>query len=113
MYLLALNDGGCLNTIFDVLQSNADSGARVLAFSQLSRFHEVSQTDSQRIVTATLKALADDAPAMRIAAARALSGFSPAIALPALQNAITAEQVEAVKIQMQSSLQHLREQEAH
>jgi len=113
MYLLALDDESCLNTVFEVLQSNANSGLRTLAFSQLSRFHKLSQVDSERVATATLKALTDETPAMRIAAAKAVSGFSSAIAVPALQSAIAKEQIEAVKVQMQSSLQRLREQETH
>jgi|SRR5271166_311218 len=113
MYMLDLDDESCLNAIFEVLQSNADSGSRVLALSQLSRFHKVSQDDSQRIVTATLRALADEMPTVRIAASRALSRFPPAVAVPSLQNAIAREQDEGVKILMQSSLQHLREQETH
>ena len=111
MYLLNLDDESCLNTIFEVLQSSTDSGSRVLAFSQLSRFHKLSQDDSQRVIAASFKALSDETPAMRIAASRALSARPPDIAVPALQNAIAKEQNEAVKMQMQSSLQHLREQQ--
>jgi HEAT repeat protein len=113
MYMLDLDDESCLNTIFEVLQSNADSSSRVLAFSQLSGFHKLSQDDSQRIVNVTLKALGDETTAMRIAASRALSGFPPAIGVPALQNAIAKERNEAVKMQMQSTLQHLHEQETN
>jgi HEAT repeat protein len=82
-----------------------------LALSRISSFHKASPDDS--IVTATLKALADETPAIRIAASKALSGFPPAISVPSLKNAIAIEQDETVKMQMQPSLQHLRERETH
>jgi len=113
MYMFDIDDEGCLDTVLEVLQSNADSGLRVLALSRISSFHKVSPDDSQRIVTATLKALAEETPAIRIAASKALSGFPPAISVPSLKNAIAIEQDETVKMQMRSSLQHLREQETH
>ena len=112
-YLLDLGDENCLNAVFDVLQSGGSFGTRVSALSLLPRFQHVSEDDSRRIVGATLKALVDTSPALRIAASDTLARLGTVAAIPSLESSIAKERNEAVRSQMQTDLQSLREKKEH
>jgi len=108
-YTLDLDDKTCLSAALDVLQSKDGVGVRVLALSQLSRFRHASENDSQRIVSATLKALADPAPEIRIAATDTLSSLQSARAIPALENALAKERDDTVRSHIETTLELLRD----
>jgi len=107
MYLLDVGEGSCLNSTLDLMQSGADSSARVLALSQLHRFPTVSADDSKRIEAVILLALRDQTPQVRIAASGAASRLAPPVAISTLTSAIAVEQDEAVKSRMQLDMQRV------
>jgi HEAT repeat protein len=108
-YMLDLGDEHCLGTIFDVLESRTAFGTRTLALSLLPRFKKVSDADSQRIIAATVSALADPMPDVRIAASHTISSLAATIAIPSLEDAIAKETEDTVRSRMQVDLQRLQE----
>src|SRR5262249_2130723 len=72
-YLLDLQNEECLDAVIQVFESETDTAVRVLALSQLPRFHQVTKADSKRIAGVAASALENRAADVRVAASDTLS----------------------------------------
>ena len=108
-YMLDLGNESCLGAIFDVLRSKSDSSTRLLALSLFTRFSHVSEADSKRIIEATVRALADPMPDVKMAASDTLVSLEATAAIPAVEDAIAKETEDSVRLRMQIDLQELQE----
>jgi HEAT repeat protein len=108
-YMLDLGNESCLGAIFDVLQLKSDSSTRLLALSLFTRFSHVSEADSKRVVEATIRALTDPMPNVKVAASDTLVSLEATAAIPAVEDAIAKETQDSVRSRMQADLQRLQE----
>lgn len=111
-YLLDVNDGSCLDAALSVLESDSEGGSRMQALSLLPKFKKVSEADSRKIYTLSIKALTDPVPAVRITASNTLVDLGNRSAIPELQNAIVAEHDEVIRSAIEVNLHRLEEKKA-
>jgi HEAT repeat protein len=106
MYMLPLGSGICFKSALELLRSDPDSRSQVL--SLLTRYRSSSKEERDEILDAIGKCLADESAAVRIQASLALRTLADPAAIPELEQAITAEQDNTVRSQMQASLKYLQ-----
>jgi len=107
-YLLDLKRDDCLNATLDMLQSAGDPDTQIQALSLLPRFQNASKQQSQKILDAIVKNLADPAPAVRINASIVLARIGDPLGIPYLQTALASEREEVVRLQMEADLKRLQ-----
>ncbi len=106
-YLLNLHDDGCLTAVMELMETQDDQ-AKIDALGVLPRFQHLSKEEFEKLGQLTQSSLTAQTPALRIAAAHALSNMKDIAAIPALENAIANEQDGAVRSAMQSDLKTLQ-----
>jgi HEAT repeat protein len=109
MYILDTKNKGCVSVVENFLLSAPDSGSRQLAFSEITRFQDVSDADAHKIFAALVTSLGDTDAMIRMGASAALAELGNQSAVPELQKAIAAESGDAVRSKIQHDLQKLQE----
>ena len=97
----------CLNALLELAET-APTGYRIQAFSILAKLHDLSAEDSQRVFTAVMSSLQAAQPSLRIAASQAAKELGNIAAIPELEKALTKEQEDPVRFQMERDLAGLR-----
>jgi HEAT repeat protein len=106
-YLEWMHNDKCDNAVIEVLRSGGDRDARILALSLIPSLH-FSGNDSKRAFEATVEALTDDSPSVRMTASSALSKLGNTSAVPYLEGALRKEENESCILQMRRDLERLR-----
>jgi len=106
MYMLPREDKACFRAALDLLRDDPDSRGQVL--SLLPQYRDASKEESDEILEATTRCLADQSAAVRIQASITLGTLANPSAIGDLQRAIATEGDEVVRSQMQRSLQQLK-----
>jgi HEAT repeat protein len=106
-----LNGGNdsCSTAVVEILESNADHDYLASALTLAPRFRHATSNDSQKIFHLMVGALQDKEPSVRISAGDALRTLGSASAIPYLENAVTKEENEAVRSQLQAALEALQQ----
>ena len=110
-YLLDANDESCLDAVLGILESSPDE--RQVALSLLPKFKNVSEDQSRKIYTSTIKSLTDASPAVRLTASHTCVALANAAAIPELQRAIAYEENKDVRREMENALGRLQERVKH
>lgn len=112
LYMLRFNDESCFSGVISILQSKPEKGEGEIniatAMSLVPSFHNLSPSDEQRLITLTMKHLADPAPFARITASQTLTKVGGADLIPVLQQAITEEKDDVTRSAMQAELVKLQ-----
>lgn len=102
-YLLRSGEPSCLDAMLSILKTG-DSETRVQVLSWLQEF---PTSNSEEVRNALRESLADSAPTVRIVASDTLAKTGTSADVPYLKAAISGEQDQTVRLQMQSSLRYL------
>jgi HEAT repeat protein len=108
-YLLRLNRDSttCLSGVLDLLKGGSN-GDRMVAAELLSRYHNLSKEDSEKVFTGLGGALHASHAAVRLQAGRALANLGDRRGIPELRDAIEAEQEQDIRPQLEEDLGILR-----
>jgi len=97
----------CLNSLLEFTET-ASAGYRIQALTILSNLHDLSPEDSQKVMHAVLNGLQAPQPAVRIAASHAAVELGDIVAVPEMEKALTREQEEPIRSQIERDLTVLR-----
>lgn len=110
-YTLKLKNDGCVNTILHDLESSKDAQTRIGALSLATQLAQLSNNHLQTIYPFILAALDDATPAVRLSASDSLATIGNPAAIPYLEHAITIEEDQTIRAEMQDNLNRLKNQQ--
>ena len=103
----SLGNNSCYMATLELLNANPDSRDQVL--SLLGQYRHLSKGESDGIMEAAIRHLSDESGSVRIQASITLAELANPSAISYLQSAIANEPDDAVRSQMQHSLDLLEE----